>query len=118
MKKLLFILFIITIAVGIASAQTDVLGPHNVNGHGCASCHAPHSGAKGNGGTNAASGEEYLWGRDFVATAYTLNGGTNTLVVSNSGAITDNTFHTVACLSCHDGSVAIAGMTGTRRTGR
>ena len=113
MKKALFILLAVTFAVGMASAQTDILGPHNVSGHGCASCHAPHSGAKGNGGSNAASGEEYLWGRDFVATTYTLNGGVETLTVANSGAITDQTFHTVACLSCHDGSVAIAGMTGT-----
>lgn len=113
MKKLLLLIFVIAIACALPAMGQDILGPHNVSGHGCASCHAPHSGAKGNGGTNAASGEEYLWGRDFVATTYTLNGGTDTLTVSNSGAITDQTFHTVACLSCHDGSVAIAGMTGT-----
>ena len=111
MKKLLFILFVIAIACTLPAMGQDILGPHNVSGHGCASCHAPHSGAKGNGGTNAASGENYLWGRDFVATTYTLNDG-STLTVTNSGAITDQTFHTVACLSCHDGSVAIAGMTG------
>jgi hypothetical protein len=114
MKKVLFILFVIAIACTLpAMGQSDILGPHNVSGHGCASCHAPHTGAKGNGGANAASGEEYLWGRDFVATTYTLNGGTDTLTISNSGAITDQTFHTAACLSCHDGSISIAGMTGT-----
>lgn len=118
MKKALFILFVMMFAVGIAAAQQltgDILGPHNVNGHGCASCHAPHTGAKGNGGSNAASGEDYLWGRDFVAATYTLNGGTETLTVSNAGAFAqdDTSFHTAACLSCHDGSVAIQGMTGT-----
>ena len=116
MKKVLFILFVITIACTLPAVGQqitgDILGPHNVAGHGCASCHAPHTGAAGNGGSNTASGEEYLWGRDFVANTYNLNGGTETLTVANSGAITDVSFHTVACLSCHDGAVSIAGMTG------
>ena len=117
MKKALFISLIIAIACTLpAMGQQltgDILGPHNVAGHGCSSCHAPHSGASGNGGTNFQSGEEYLWGRDFVATTYTLNGGVEQLTVTNSGPITDQTFHTVACLSCHDGTIAIQGMTGT-----
>jgi len=59
LKKILFVMLVALFAVGIASAQQlkgDILGPHNVNGHGCASCHAPHSGAKGNGGTSTATG--------------------------------------------------------------
>lgn len=125
MKKALFILFVMMFAVGIASAQQlsgDILGPHNVNGHGCASCHAPHTGAKGSGGTNGASGENYLWGRDFYATTYiTFTGNADANVpggqftVSNAGAFaqTDPLFHTAACLSCHDGNqTAVLGMTG------
>jgi hypothetical protein len=121
MKKVIFILFVMMFAVGIAAAQSDILGPHNVNGHGCASCHAPHTGAKGNGGTNAASGENYLWGRDFYATTYYTFGYDATtdpgaaFSVSNGGAFsqTDPLFHTAACLSCHDGNqTAVVGMTG------
>jgi formate-dependent nitrite reductase cytochrome c552 subunit len=117
MKKALFILFAVMFAVGIAAAQQltgDILGPHNVNGHGCASCHAPHSGAAGNRGTNTASGETYLWGRDFYATTYTFNDG-STATITNTGAFaaTDTLFHTAACLSCHDGNqTAVQGMTG------
>ncbi|MBI1739928.1 MAG: hypothetical protein HY233_06485 [Acidobacteriales bacterium] len=117
MKKALFILFVMMFAVGIAAAQQltgDILGPHNVNGHGCSSCHAPHTGAAGNLGTNTASGENYLWGRDFYATTYTLFDGP-TLVVTNAGAFaeTDTAFHTAACLSCHDGNqTQVQGMTG------
>jgi len=117
MKKALFVLLAVTFAIGVASAQQlsgDILGPHNVNGHGCASCHAPHSGAVGNRGTNAGSGENYLWGRDFYATTYTLNDGT-TLAVTNGGPFgeTDTAFHTAACLSCHDGNQThVVGMTG------
>ena len=125
MKKMLFILFVMMFAVGIAGAQQlanqDILGPHNVNGHGCASCHAPHSGAAGNRGTNAASGENYLWGRDFYATQYFIFGydgntaGPYQFSVSNAGAFsqTDPLFHTAACLSCHDGNqTKVVGMTG------
>lgn len=118
MKKVTLILFVIAIAFTLPAMgqqlSGDILGPHNVNGHGCASCHAPHSGAKGNGGTNAASGETYLWGRDFYATTYTLNDG-STLAVTNSGAYasTDTSFHTAACMSCHDGNqTQVIGMTG------
>lgn len=118
MKKALFILFVMMFAVGIAAAQQltgDILGPHNVNGHGCASCHAPHTGAAGNRGTNAAAGENYLWGRDFYATTYHTFDDDSTFVVSNAGAFaaTDTLFHTAACLSCHDGNqTQVQGMTG------
>src|ERR1700745_4504130 len=121
MKKLLFILFIITMAVGIASAQTDVLGAHNVNGHGCASCHAPHSGAQGNGGTDASTGQVILWGRDFINQTYTTEAGnTFTTPPNNAGftnrtganALTDKLYRTAVCLSCHDGAVTVQGMTG------
>ena len=120
LKRVLFVAFLALFAVGVASAQQlagqDILGPHNVNGHGCASCHAPHSGAAGNGGTNKASGENYLWGRDFYATTYTAFSG-NTIVVANGVfAATDPAFHTAACMSCHDGNqTAVVGMAGVTK---
>lgn len=114
MKRTLFILLALVIASSpFALGQfQDILGPHNVNGHGCASCHAPHSGGAGQGiGGDVSTGVNYLWGRTFVATTYnTFNGGT--LTTSSSYTATDPLFHTAACLSCHDGSVTVAGMTG------
>jgi formate-dependent nitrite reductase cytochrome c552 subunit len=117
LKKVLFVMLVALFAVGIASAQQlkgDILGPHNVNGHGCASCHAPHSGAVGNGGTNFMTGENTLWGRDFFPATYTGISG-NTIAVTNTGAYaaTDPAFHTAACMSCHDGNqTQVIGMTG------
>ena len=73
----MFILLIATLALsGAAMAQAgfqDILGPHNLNGHGCATCHTPHTGAQGNGGTNASTGTNYLWGRDFFPNSYTTS---------------------------------------------
>jgi hypothetical protein len=125
MRKLILLMLVIAFLVfcGAAMAQMpgggDVLGAHNVNGHGCASCHAPHSGAAGNGGANADAdtGNQYLWGRTFVAASYTQSshsGTPNAFSVSKTLALTDPTlFHTAACLSCHDGAVQPIGMTGT-----
>ncbi|MGI9104275.1 MAG: hypothetical protein ACR2IF_17680 [Terriglobales bacterium] len=118
MKKVIFLMLIVMFAVGMAMAHlpsgwTDILGPHNVDGHGCASCHTPHSGAAGNGGTRTSS--PLLWGRDFVQKSYTnLSGDTIDLTSAQTTLTSDSQvlFHTAACLSCHDGSVTIAGMTG------
>lgn len=115
MKKAIIIALALVVMISLpAMAQfQDILGPHNVNGHGCASCHAPHNGAKGNGGTDPSTGVTYLWGRDFVAGTYQTFGG-GSIVISQGVQFTeaDPLFHTAACLSCHDGSVTIAGMTG------
>lgn len=114
MKRTLFVLLALVIAASpFALGQfQDILGPHNVNGHGCASCHTPHSGAAGQGiGGDASTGEVYLWGRDFVATTYNTFGG-KTVTTTSTYSETDPLFHTAACLSCHDGSVTIAGMSG------
>src|SRR5690242_17671725 len=71
MKRIIFVLMVV-LAVGVfAAAQVtsptaDVLGAHNVYGRGCIACHAPHSGAAGNGGhTTANSGIVALWGEDM-----------------------------------------------------
>ena len=70
----------------------DKLGAHQNGGRGCVGCHAPHSGARGNGGSTATmkwdatanagaggfvavgtyavgaegSGDEVLWGQDLT----------------------------------------------------
>jgi hypothetical protein len=113
MKQAIFILIAATLVLtGAATAQfQDILGPHNLNGHGCATCHTPHSGAAGNGGSDTSTGINYLWGRDFYATTYqTFDGGS--LTIPGSFTDTDVLFHTAACLACHDGNLTIAGMTG------
>ena len=73
MKKLFLVLLLVVMASAMVVAQTqgahpttsgsagsvaptvDVLGAHQNYGRGCAGCHAPHSGAWGEGG-NAKSG--------------------------------------------------------------
>jgi len=113
---------------GAAAAQVmnDVLGAHSVGGHGCASCHAPHSGACGNTAGSAQTGCDdttgtiALWGRGFMAKTYTVNlphGGNYTFttpaaVAGFVGGDSDPLFDTATCLTCHDGTVAVAGMNG------
>src|SRR4051794_41061305 len=96
MKKLMFVLIAMLVIVGVAMAQNpsyasgsgiqgiDKLGAHQNGGRGCVGCHAPHSGARGNGGTltwksaldgnnkwtnqtaiTGNSGEDALWGQDL-----------------------------------------------------
>src|SRR5271169_5030546 len=70
-KNLLVLLMVLAVA-GFAAAQiqsptTDVLGAHLNYGRGCAACHAPHSGAYGNGSAknpDPTAGNVALWGQD------------------------------------------------------
>ncbi len=75
MKKVMLITLVIFAAASFAMAQigaspaTDVLGAHLNYGRGCAACHAPHSGAYGNGAAKTAdptSGNVALWGQDVA----------------------------------------------------
>jgi len=92
MKRVLLVALFALLAVAMATAQnyiptTDVLGAHNNGGRGCAGCHAPHSGARGNGGTIAGGtgdpvslggneGDYHLWGQDVsLITQETLQVG-------------------------------------------
>ena len=59
-------------APGAVAPTVDVLGAHQNYGRGCAGCHAPHSGAWGEGGnaksgtvTDAYSGVNALFGQDM-----------------------------------------------------
>src|SRR5579864_4484066 len=74
MKKMFLVLLVVVGVAGLAMAQigaapaTDVLGAHLNYGRGCAACHAPHSGAAGNGqASSAGSGNTMLWGEDVSA---------------------------------------------------
>jgi len=61
MKKIMMLGFAVVGCATVAKAQTyqsgsgiagiDKLGAHQNGGRGCAGCHAPHSGARGNGGS-------------------------------------------------------------------
>jgi hypothetical protein len=135
MRKLSLLILVVLGVAGYATAQVtapsqDVLGAHNVYGRGCIACHAPHSGAAGNGApTSANSGNEALWGEDLTplyGQTFAFGGGTYTVTIPNYGTtpITvnsntinptaqnahDGTWVIAACLSCHDGNIASTGM--------
>lgn len=128
MKKVMLVLLVTLAFAGMAAAQ-DVLGAHLVYGRGCVACHAPHSGAAGNGGSNANSpysGNNALWGQDLSPLyGQTLQFGDArggwTITLPNYGTATINgvapvkpgnfdqfggPFAVIACLSCHDGNLA------------
>ena len=141
MKRISMIALMVLGIAGFASAQittptTDVLGAHLNYGRGCAACHAPHSGAYGNGAAktnDAGSGTVALWGEDvgslygqvlkFGQTANTINSnvsgnGTTAVVLSSvtetlPGSLTAGTpdvAGVLMCLSCHDGNLAEGAM--------
>lgn len=106
MKKVLFVLFLILFAVGMAAAQTytqgvgltgiDILGAHQNGGRGCAGCHAPHSGAAGGGGNAIAnspasndtqSGSVALFGQDVSPLfGYSISFGSDNTSTGSGGA--------------------------------
>ncbi|MGA2538866.1 MAG: hypothetical protein ABSF53_22860, partial [Terracidiphilus sp.] len=126
MKRHLLIATMFMAAASFAAAQnqpptSDVLGAHLNYGRGCAACHAPHSGAYGNGAAKTAdstSGSSILWGED-VASLFgkTIQfGGVNgtssyseTLPTSMTAG-TPDVFGVLTCLSCHDGNYAEGAM--------
>ena len=118
MKKLALVILVIAVGVGMSFGQ-DVLGAHLVYGRGCVACHAPHSGAAGNGGTNTNSpGNNALWGQDLSPLyGKTLQFGdkTSTWTITLPDYSTNGVppfgqfggpFAVIACLSCHDGNLA------------
>jgi len=127
MKKMFLVLLVVVGVAGLAMAQigaapaTDVLGAHLNYGRGCAACHAPHSGAWGNGGNKSGdttSGNSILWGQDVgnlygktITTGSTdgSTGYTEVLPASMSGT-TPDVNGLLTCLSCHDGNWAQGAM--------
>jgi len=123
MKKALFVLLAVFAVAGFALAQigaapsTDVLGAHLNYGRGCAACHAPHSGAYGNGAAKTANpqaGNHALWGQDLGSlVGQTLQFGDSTggwtETLPNLSATTPDV-NITECLSCHDGNLAKGAM--------
>jgi hypothetical protein len=126
MKRNFLIALMFLASAGFAAAQitapsTDVLGAHLNYGRGCAACHAPHSGAYGNGNAKTAdptSGSSILWGED-VASLYGktiqfagVNGTSSTTetLPTSMTAGTPDVNGLLTCLSCHDGNYAEGAM--------
>jgi|SRR5208282_2108017 len=126
MKKSLVIMLLVLAVASFAAAQTyaptqDVLGAHLNYGRGCAACHAPHSGAWGNGANKSGdrtAGESILWGQDVGAlfTQTIITGSTNgstgytEVLPSSMAAGTPDVNGLITCLSCHDGNLAKGAM--------
>jgi len=100
----------------------DVLGAHNGYGRGCVMCHAPHSGAFGNGlgvSGDSQNGMYALWGEDLTplfGQTFSFSGdgaATYTVTLPAAGSITsahDANTIILFCLSCHDGALTKVGM--------
>jgi hypothetical protein len=119
MKKALLVLLAVFAMAGFALAQigstsNDVLGAHLNYGRGCAACHAPHSGAYGNGQAktaDATAGNHALWGQDvgsIKGQTFTFAGPTTELLPALDATTPD--VNITECLSCHDGNLAKGGM--------
>jgi len=126
MKKSLIITFMILAVASFAAAQVnvgaatqDVLGAHLNYGRGCAACHAPHSGAWGNGANKSGdtvSGQAILWGQDtgnLYGQTITTAGGTVEVLPTAAEFVADtqpDVKGLLTCLSCHDGNWAEGAM--------
>ncbi|HTW48142.1 MAG TPA: hypothetical protein VMD92_09340 [Acidobacteriaceae bacterium] len=139
MKRIVLLSTIFLAAASFAGAQittptTDVLGAHLNYGRGCPACHAPHSGAAGNGIDKSGdpnTGNIALWGEDLGnlygkvlqfagtgtstttsangVTSINFTGTTETLPASLLTGTPDVT-GVLMCLSCHDGNYAEGAM--------
>jgi len=122
-KKILLVIIVVLGSVSIAAAQagyspsTDVLGAHLNYGRGCAACHAPHSGAAGNGSNKSGdltSGNVALWGQDvgnlYNKTILSGGGGYSETLPASFAATTPDVSGLLTCLSCHDGNYAQGAM--------
>jgi len=126
MKKSLIIMFMIVAVASFAAAQVnvgaatqDVLGAHLNYGRGCAACHAPHSGAWGNGANksgDSVSGQAILWGQDtgnLYGKTITTAGGRIEVLPTAAEFVADtqpDVNGLLTCLSCHDGNWAEGAM--------
>jgi hypothetical protein len=125
MKRILSIALFFMATAGFAAAQittptTDVLGAHLKYGRGCAACHAPHSGAYGNGAAataDAGAGNIALWGEDVsslyghtIVTGKSEHGSYSETLPGSLTAGTADVAGVLMCLSCHDGNLASGAM--------
>ncbi len=126
MKKVMLVTLMVLAVGAFAVAQiqaptSDVLGAHLNYGRGCAGCHAPHSGERGNGINNGdtTSGQVALWGQNIYllyGTSWTTGGsghGNTILTIPGDGTTWSSDpviEQTATCLSCHDGNLAQGAM--------
>jgi hypothetical protein len=125
MKRITLIALMFLAAASFAAAQittpsTDVLGAHLNYGRGCAACHAPHSGAYGNGIARTAdggSGNIALWGEDVsslygktITTGQSEHGSYPVTFQTGMNTNDPSTAGVLMCLSCHDGNYAQGAM--------
>ena len=137
MRKTLFVLLCVVVFAGLTMAQNpaytggavgiqgiDKLGAHQNGGRGCVGCHAPHSGARGNGGNAAAgggpvtdptTGEFALWGQDLgpmynQVLGFGDEGSYDITLPPDSATNEQLTTGVMMCLSCHDGNIAKGAM--------
>ena len=110
--RIVLFLYVSSCALGqIGTPSSDVLGAHLNYGRGCAACHAPHSGAYGNGAakTPQTSANAFLWGQDtssLFGKTITYSGGFVEVLPSSLAAGTPDVTGVLLCLSCHDGNYA------------
>jgi len=127
MKRYALVAMMMLTGGGLATAQsgwlpsTDILGAHLNYGRGCTACHAPHSGANGNGNAKIAdpvAGNSILWGQDVTSLygkTITTGGGSYVEVLPTSlSATTPDVNGMLTCLSCHDGNYAQSAMMKNR----
>jgi len=120
MKKATLVILVVLAFGMFAMAQigtptSDVLGAHLNYGRGCAGCHAPHSGERGNGIVNGdtTSGQVALWGQNIYALynqSFTTGGGSYILTIPSGWTSDPVVIDTATCLSCHDGNLAKGAM--------
>lgn len=124
MKRTVLAVLMILAFAGFAMAQmgnptSDVLGAHLNYGRGCAACHAPHSGAHGNGiaTSDTATGNIALWGQDVaplfgktLITGQSEHGSYTEILHSTWDGTRPDTANLLTCLSCHDGFYAQGAM--------
>jgi formate-dependent nitrite reductase cytochrome c552 subunit len=123
MKKIPLIALFVLAMAGFALAQigspsTDVLGAHLNYGRGCTGCHAPHSGAFGNGANKSgdtSAGGLALWGQDAgnlygKVLAFGDNGEYTETLPTSLTAGTPDVSGVLMCLTCHDGNYAQGAM--------
>jgi cytochrome c553 len=120
MKKVTLVILLVLAFGMFAMAQiqnptSDVLGAHLNYGRGCAGCHAPHSGAEGNGITtgDTTTGNVALWGQNIEAIfgqSFQTGGGNYTLTIPGTWTADPVVIDTATCLSCHDGNLARGAM--------
>jgi len=124
MKNFMLAVLVVFAVASMANAQ-DVLGAHNGYGRGCVMCHAPHSGAYGNGlaaytSSDPQNGMYALWGQNLTplfgySTSFGGDGNKALYPVTlpGSGTITsaqDANTIILFCLNCHDGVTSVVTM--------